>query len=159
MKRARMSAASRIAAFDKEDIAREVRGWLTLEQKDPGMHFTAIELEYLDSGIYEDGQIWINYAIDTRHRHMNVYGHVHGGAIATMMDAAMGIGACAASEYYLLPTVDMSMLFHHAVTEGRYRIHMQTTHMGRKMVNCRCGMYNEQGRLCATGMAGYYVKE
>lgn len=154
-----MSAANRVASFDKDAIAQEVRDVLVIENRDPALDFARIEVEYADCGIYEDGQIWVDYTIDTRHRHMNIYGHVHGGALATMMDAAMGISACVASEYYMLPTVDMSLLFHQVVVEGRYRIHAVITHMGRKMVNARAELFDEKGTLCATALAGYYVKE
>lgn len=159
MKRANMSAASRIASFDKEAIRKEVEDILVVENRDPDLDFATIEVAYSDCGIYDDGQIFVDYTIDTRHRHMNIYGHVHGGAIATMMDAAMGITACVASEYFVLPTVDMSLLYHQTVVEGRYRIHAVTTHLGRRMVNCRAEMYNDRGILCATALAGYYVKE
>lgn len=159
MKRANMSAASRIASFDKEAIRKEVEDILVVENRDPELDFATIEVEYADCGIGEDGQIFVDYTIDTRHRHMNIYGHVHGGAIATMLDAAMGITACVASEYFVLPTVDMSLLYHQVVVEGRYRIHAVTTHLGRRMVNCRAEMYNDRGILCATALAGYYVKE
>ena len=159
MKRALMSAANRIASFDKAQIAKEVEDFLILEKKDPELDYAMIEIEYADCGILEDGQIWVDYTIDIKHRHLNIYGHAHGGAIATIVDAGMGITAAVASEYFHLPTVDMSLLYHHVVLEGRHRIHCQTTHMGRKMVNCRCGLYDAQGNLCATSMAGYYVKE
>ena len=129
-----MSAANRIASFDKAQIAKEVEDFLILEKKDPELDYAMIEIEYADCGMLEDGQIWVDYTIDIKHRHLNIYG-LH------------------------LPTVDMSLLYHHVVLEGRHRIHCQTTHMGRKMVNCRCGLYDAQGNLCATSMAGYYVKE
>ena len=157
MKRARMSAASRIAAFDKEDIAKDVQGWLTLEQKDPGMHFTAIELEYLDSGIYEDGHIWIDYAIDTRHRHMNVYEILHGGVAATLFDDCIGIaGSVARGEQYVT-TSSMSLEYVRAMKGKRFRLHTEITHVGGHMVTGHGELYDEKERLCVSCMASYTI--
>lgn len=154
-----MTAEVRTAAFDKEEIKKAVLDILALEVRDKEMDFATIELAYEDCGIYGNGQIWIDYTITTGHRHRNIYGHVHGGAIATIADAGMGITACAASQYDVLPTVDLSILYHRAMTEGFYRVHVLTTHMGRRMVSCRAEIYDAEERLCVTAMAGYYVKE
>jgi len=83
--------------------------------------------------------------------HHNPMGRVHGGLIAALADAAMGI----AFGRTLLPgedfsTIDMQIQFIRPVTTGLIRAEAKVVERGLRIGFVRCDITNQRGKIVAT---------
>ena len=70
--------------------------------------------------------------VDADARHLNAYGAVHGGAIATLVDVAMG-GAVAAAGAEAPVTIEMKVTYLEPGREGRLRAEAKVRKKGRRI--------------------------
>lgn len=99
----------------------------------------------------------IDYEYTRKEQQLNPYGGVHGGIVCTVFDTAIGIGADALSGH-LVTTTDLSTSFLRALNGETYKIHVEYTHIGGRLISGIGYMYDkESGELCATCMATYMI--
>jgi uncharacterized protein (TIGR00369 family) len=93
------------------------------------------------------------FTMDAGEHLYNPIGSVHGGALATLLDSALG---CAV--HSMLPaevgftTVDLAVTYLRPVTRdtGRLTCEAEVVHSGRKIATARAQIVDDDGRLYAT---------
>ena len=73
----------------------------------------------------------------------NPYGGVHGGIIASVFDTGIGMGACAMTQHFVT-TVDLNIQYLRPMWGTRFRLVLDYTHIGNKLVSC-LGKLLEEG--------------
>lgn len=111
---------------------------------------------YLDGEAGEE-RFWVDYAFCAEPQHWNIFGIVHGGVAATLLDDCVGIAGEIAHGGGRVTTSSMSLEFVRAMRGERFRVHSEITHVGGHMVTGIGEIYDEEERLCATCMASYIV--
>ncbi len=87
-----------------------------------------------------------------------VYGGVHGGIIATAVDAAVAVAVNSAiGKDHGAATVELKVNFLHPVTDSDIYAFARLVKQGKLMV-ASCDVLDDQGRLVAVGMATYMVR-
>ena len=100
---------------------------------------------------------WIDYRYRVGKAHLNLYGAVHGGVIASLADDAGGAAACVFSDAYV-STATLAVEYLTAMNRSLYIIHVEVPHAGRRIVNTMIKIKEEQtGRICATAVASFAV--
>ncbi|HHY96199.1 MAG TPA: PaaI family thioesterase [Firmicutes bacterium] len=89
--------------------------------------------------------------------HLNVYGTVHGGVCASLIDCAVGtalIGTIGDVERPS-PTVEMKVNYLAPVTDGKLIVEGRLVHRGRTLAVGLAEVRRESGELVAVGTATY----
>ncbi len=94
---------------------------------------------------------------DVRDAHLNVYGTVHGGLCAALVDCAVGTALIGdlAQVSRPSPTVEMKVNYLAPVTEGRLVAEGRLMHRGRTLAVGTAEVRNGEGTLVAVGTATY----
>ena len=101
--------------------------------------------------------MWAEFLYETKEGHLNPYDGVHGGIAASLVDTCAGIGAVALCNKYVT-TTDLSVSYLRALNGDRFRIRVEYTHVGGRMISATAWIINEgSGELCVTGMVSYMV--
>lgn len=91
-----------------------------------------------------------------REVHGNLYGMVHGGALASLADTAMGV-ACASTGKRVV-TLDMNINYTAAAGEGEMvTAAAKVIHGGKSTVVVECEMTDTAGRLLAKARGTFFV--
>ncbi|MEZ4607914.1 MAG: PaaI family thioesterase [Deinococcales bacterium] len=111
-------------------------------------------------GIYvrfaEGGKAQVEMPIETKH--LQIYGKVHGGVLATLIDNAIGAAVHSLlSEFEATATVDLAIKYAKAVAEGRLRAEAEILKRGKSNIFGQCSVYNEADELIAWGNATFAV--
>ncbi|XZE51927.1 PaaI family thioesterase [Planctomycetaceae bacterium SH139] len=89
--------------------------------------------------------------IDCDQQHHNPMGRVHGGLIAALADAAMGIAfGRTLSEGQGFSTIEMKVNFIRPVTEGRLEARAQVIERGLRVGFVDCTVFGARGKRIAT---------
>lgn len=113
----------------------------------------------IEKCLRDDKRAEVDFNYTRQELHLNPYGGVHGGMVCTVFDTAMGIGAVALCGS-LVTTTDLSTSYLRALRGDHYLVHLEFTHIGRRMISSVGHMYDkESGELCATCMGSYIVIE
>lgn len=91
---------------------------------------------------------------------LQFYGKVHGGVMATLIDAAGGV----ALNQNLPPekgaaTVEMKVNYLRSVEKGTLYAKGEVVHLGRTLAVVNANVWNEQGQKVAYGVGTYYLHE
>lgn len=120
----------------------------------PGRHVPDLDLQLLDCDT-EGGQYTIDYLYVPKERHLNPYGGVHGGMIASIFDTGIGIGAIALKQQFVT-TIDLSVSYLRALLGEQFRVHAEFTHLGNRTVSGIGKVFDlKTGELGATCLATY----
>ena len=126
------------------------------ELQDPIRGFTGycdIEIDQVEGGFCQAH-------IDLSEHHLNPFGTVHGGLLATLMDVATGTAAIYASEpKRLAVTQSCDLHYLHALTGKLALAEAQVLKTGRRTCFVHCEIYDAERRLCATGGFEYSYTE
>jgi len=102
---------------------------------------------------YAEDQVVI--ALDLLPRHMNNASQMHGGVMATLMDAAMGLCGTyspTAEDRQVAITLSMNVNFTSPAVAGqRVRAVARCRSKGHKIFMATCDLLDEQGKLIAFG--------
>ena len=91
--------------------------------------------------------------------HKNLYGIVHGGMLATLMDSACGVAlASRLQDGEAIVTLDLRINYLHPVWNGPLTAEGEVVHKGRKTGVAEASIRDETGRLVARGMATHFVR-
>lgn len=87
----------------------------------------------------------------------NQRSEIHGGAIASMFDTAMGVTAAAFMETGSVSTADLQVSFIRPFLSGAFIFTTQITSMGKTLIRCTCVAREKQsGKIVATA-SGTFV--
>jgi uncharacterized protein (TIGR00369 family) len=109
-----------------------------------GMHF-----EVLGRGV-------VRYELIITEAHLATPITAHGGCIAALMDAALGVCAlsCVCEELQVVSTVSMNINFLAPARVGDHLIANATmTKRGKRLVFVSCDIFNQENELIANGTA------
>ena len=113
-----------------------------------------LNLQLLDGSRQE---MWAEYAFEADEWCRNPYGGVHGGIIASIIDTGMGM-TCATFSNKYVSTTDLSISYLKPMMNCRYRIRVELTQVGSRMIRCMARVSDaESGMLCATGMGSFIL--
>ena len=113
-----------------------------------------LNLQLLDGSREE---MWAEYAFEADEWCRNPYGGVHGGIIASIIDTGMGM-TCATFSNKYVSTTDLSISYLKPMMNCRYRIRVELTQVGSRMIRCMARVSDaESGMLCATGMGSFIL--
>lgn len=133
-------------------FAEEITDLYAFAQKDPERLNARLDLKLHDCSRDE---MWVEFDFESREWCLNPYGGVHGGAICSMIDTAMGF-SCASYSGKYVSTTDLSVSYLKPMMGKHYIIHVDLTQAGSRMIRCMAKVCDaESGVLCATGMASF----
>ena len=81
-------------------------------------------------------------------------GYTHGGVLATLIDVAADY-AIAAKLGRPVPTIDMRVDYHRPAFKGNLIVKAQTLKLGRNFCTGEAQVYDEKGKLLASGRGVY----
>jgi uncharacterized protein (TIGR00369 family) len=104
----------------------------------------------------EDGSVTL--ALELADHHLNIQGLAHGGVIATLADAAMGLSLRSALEPGRRHvSVEISVHYLRAVTRGRVRATGRAVRIGREIAYAQADVLDSNDRLLARADGTYSV--
>ncbi len=115
-----------------------------------------VRLEFLDGTCSED-LFSVDYTFEASPHHQNVFGIVHGGVSAILLDDGIGITGTIAMGKDYVTTSAMTLNYIHAMKGKKFRVHTELTHLGSRMIAGIGEIYDETGTICVTCMANYNV--
>ena len=133
-------------------FAEEITELYAFAQKDPERLNARLDLKLHDCSRDE---MWVEFAFESREWCLNPYGGIHGGAICSMIDTAMGF-SCASYSGKYVSTTDLSVSYLKPMMGKHYIIHVDLTQAGSRMVRCLANVRDaDSGVLCSTGMGSF----
>lgn len=117
----------------------------------PYMHLLGIEVE---EAVYPRARLVLEY----NKKLTNPMGTLHGGVIASLVDAALGCALFQDRKVRGIATVELKVNYLKAITEGTVYIEGEILHRGSSMAFGQVHIYNN-GALTAVGSATYKLKE
>lgn len=96
--------------------------------------------------------------LEIKEEHLQVYGVVHGGALASLVDSAVGI----AVQSTLAPhegssTTNLQIMYARPAKEGRLTAEAQLIRRGKTIIHGDCRVTDESGELVVHGNATYMI--
>lgn len=91
-------------------------------------------------------------------KHINPFGTIHGGALASVIDAACGISVM----YHMKNeeaaiTISLNVDFVAPVITGDIAAHARMVHRGRRLARAEAVLTDAQGKLIAKGQASFIL--
>jgi len=91
---------------------------------------------------------------------LQLYGVVHGGVLATLIDGAIGAAAqTTLNEHEATTTVDLQVMYSRAVEKGTLTAKATIVRRGKTIIFGDCKAYDDAERLIVHGSATYMVLE
>ena len=87
----------------------------------------------------------------------NQRGELHGGAIASMMDTAMGMTVAAFSEDREVSTAELNVSFIRPFLGNAYLIESEILHSGRTLIRVRAKAYDQDSGKCLASATGNFI--
>jgi acyl-CoA thioesterase len=95
--------------------------------------------------------------LDVQPHHLNPGGIVHGGVIATLLDAAVGIALRTTIGLRGHVTIQLDVHYLSPVADGTVTAHGRAVHSGRRTGYGEAELFAPGGRLVAKGSASFLV--
>ena len=138
-----------------EEFKDAITGIIRLNTLQPERLNTQLGLVLADCGM--EPAPWIEYLYEAKEGHLNPYAGVHGGIVSSLTDTCGGYGSVALCGKFVT-TTDLSVSFLRGLFGRRFRIRMDYTHVGGRMISVIGKVFDEDsGELCATSMASYML--
>jgi len=110
---------------------------------------TGLQVDEVEDGV---GRV----VVDTEDHHLNAHGSVHGGVLATMLDAAMGT-AVTATGRELPVTVSLTVTYLEPGRPGRLEATARVRKAGKRLLVVE-GEVTQDGDVVADALATFSVK-
>ena len=110
---------------------------------------TGLQVDEVDEGV---GRV----VVDVEDHHLNAHGSVHGGVLATMLDAAMGT-AVTADGRELPVTVSLTVTYLEPGRPGRLEATARVRKAGKRLLVVE-GEVSQDGAVVADALATFAVK-
>ena len=97
--------------------------------------------------------------MEVKPEHKNIWGTVHGGALASLIDSACGlatVGYLAETEGVV--TLNLQVHYFAPVTQGKLTALGKVVHKGRTTIATEAEVFDEKGTLVAKGGTTHYIK-
>lgn len=105
--------------------------------------------------VYQDG---LTMELDVTPEVKNMLGTLHGGATATLIDAATGVAIIGHfGGQRETTTVEMKVNFLRPATGGKVRARARFIRVGKTLVVCGCDVKDQHGHLIATSLVTYML--
>ncbi|MBE7544049.1 MAG: PaaI family thioesterase [Bryobacteraceae bacterium] len=105
--------------------------------------------------VYQDG---LTMEMDVTPRVHNILGTLHGGATATLIDAAVGVAIIGHfGGQRQTTTVDMKLNYLRPVAAGKVRARSRFIKLGKTLVVSSCEVKDAHGHLIATALVTYML--
>lgn len=92
-----------------------------------------------------------------RPEHYNMMGGLHGGATATLIDAAIGVAVCGHYGGRRATTVELKLNYHRPVAHGRIRARARLLKTGKTLAFGTAEVFDANQKLVASGSATYMM--
>ena len=113
---------------------------------------------YMEMSVVDAGEGRSRLEMKVKEEMKNLYGILHGGAVATILDSSCGIAIGSMLEPgEIVVTVDMRINFISNVSSGMLVGEGQVLHRGRKTGIAEASIRNESGTLIAVGMSTHLI--
>jgi uncharacterized protein (TIGR00369 family) len=99
----------------------------------------------------DDGDAVVELEADDRH--LNPHGTVHGGAIATLIDSAMG--AAVASDGEAPVTIELKVTYLEPTPAGTVRARAKVRKRGKRITVVECEVTDHEGDVVALGLGTF----
>lgn len=94
--------------------------------------------------------------LDADERHLNLHGTVHGGAIATLVDSAMGAAVRREDTGDEAPvTIEMKVTYLRPASPGRLRAEAAIRRRGKRIIVAEVDVYDEDHEAVAHGIGTF----
>lgn len=111
---------------------------------------------FLNPEIVEISEGKVIYEIKIMDKHCNIYGYIHGGALASIADVVMGVSCVTLGKRIV--TTDMSISYIKNVSAGSTITAVgEVTSNGNNMMRGVCKIFDEQEQLLVQAQASYFV--
>jgi len=138
------------------EFANSIQEILDMRDNQPERFNAILNLQLIDCS-REEG--YIDFGFKVEEWCLNPYGGIHGGAICSLLDTGMGVGAVAISQKFV-STADLSVSFLKAMTSDYYIIRVEYNHIGRRMIRVTGKVLSDAGSdICATAMGSFVITE
>ncbi|HVF76641.1 MAG TPA: PaaI family thioesterase [Acidimicrobiales bacterium] len=97
----------------------------------------------------------VQVVLEADERHVNPYGTVHGGALATLADVAMGTAAATGDNRPV--TIEMKVTYLEAAQPGRLTATATVRRRGKRIIIVECDIDDADGSAVAHGIATFTV--
>lgn len=95
-------------------------------------------------------------SLDLKAEHLQAYGVVHGGALASLVDSAIGIAVQSTlSNHEGSTTTNLQIMYARPATVGKLIAKAKLIRRGKTIIFGDCEVHNEQGDLIVHGSATY----
>jgi len=106
------------------------------------------------SRVYSDG---LTMEMEVGDPLKNILGTLHGGATATLIDAAIGVAIIGQLGGRPTTTVEMKLNYLRPVTHGKVRARSRIVKVGKTLVVANAEVHDSHGHLIAIGTATYLI--
>ena len=129
-------------------------------QRDERDFSKALILEPVEAWRYDNGTGKLVFRYETAGKnHRNLYGTMHGGIIASVLDVAVGMSMATLTKH-VINTVDLHISYLRAGVGEHYRIEVEVTHLGRRLGSANMKLIDvDNDELVATGQATFFIFE
>ena len=114
--------------------------------------------KHMGLSLIDFGPQWAKCQITLKDELRNANGVMHGGVIATLMDAAITQSMLMTDVYQeiretrgQMTTVDLRVKYLRPVTDGTATCEAEITHLGRRIAHATATVKNDAGKVVATG--------
>ena len=122
-----------------------------------GVEYTK-HLEIKDIGIDDEDRYSIY--VDVSDIHLNRSGQMHGGMVATLLDAALGRAVYAQlPDDCVCPTVEMKVNYFRPGLQGRLTARGKLLNRSKTLAYAEGEVLNEEGKLLAKASATFYIRK
>ena len=96
--------------------------------------------------------------LEVKKKHLQLYGIIHGGALAAIIDGAIGAAVQSSlHEDEASTTVDLHVMYDKPAKEGALTAHANLTRRGKTIIFGECRIEDNKKQLIAHGTATYMV--
>lgn len=104
--------------------------------------------------VYPDG---LTMEMDVQPQYKNILGTLHGGATATLIDAAVGVAVIGHYGGRQATTVELKVSYLRPASSGKVRARAKFIKTGKTLVVSSCDVKDEHGHHIATALVTYML--
>ena len=124
-----------------------------IKQVAKGPYWQHLDMQVVSS---ENGEATVKMEI--KHEHMQAYGVVHGGALASLIDSAIGIALNSTlAENQGSTTTNLQIMYARPAVSGTLTAKAKLIKRGKSIVFGECSVTDEQDALIVSGSATYMI--
>jgi acyl-CoA thioesterase len=124
-----------------------------LKQVESGPFWKLLGMKIVEA---EEGRVRLS--LELQEEHMQIYGVIHGGVLASLVDSAVGIAVQSTlSEDEGSTTTNLQIMYAKPAKSGRLYADAQLIRRGKTIVFGDCRVTDKEGQLIVQGNATYMI--